>query len=371
MEEYRKDADRYPTSKNARISSYIKPLQRPLSELMQPYTRPISSILPEERSIETSLLFDDIEIEAHYDRFRDWEGSMSKDKIRNWLNQFEAILDQNIAHLLLSEFQFFSKSDIESACHRLQDKMLDSLIAKETLGQAFHSAPSPAEKTEANFRKWLRNKVVRYARLPSPADTSVESQDRLWGVYERAALTKTNVSSGKKIRPLQEYFEASSGEPETYAFVFMDYTNGSGEQLRKCFRAIHKLLNNYPTWQYSIFVFMYIVQSESFSIENIEVRPENSETLYYEPMLHYKSPAIMEKLGQHKITEAEYDEFVQKYSLRASGKAALGYRQSGSLTCHHYSCPNNTLPFFHSSNNNWLPLFPKSQTPRGANYKRK
>lgn len=351
---------------------YIEKLQREnWYDLTASYREPLSSILPLFREVEHCLLFNEIDIEAHYDRLRDWEGSISKKKIQDWLNQFEPILDQNIAYLLLSKFQFFSKSDIEVACRSLQDKMLDSLLDKETLQQAFHSAPSPAEKTEANFRKWLRNKVVRYARLPTPADTSVESQDRLWGVYERAALTKNNVSSGKKFKPLKEYFEASSGEPETSAFVFMDYTNGSGEQLRKCLREIHKLLKKYPKWQNYIFVFIYVVQSEYFDIENIELRPQNSETLYYEPMLHYKSLAIMEMLEQNKITEAEYDRFVEKYCLRASGKADLGYGQSGSLTCHHYSCPNNTLPFFHSSKNDWLPLFSKSQTPRGAKYKGK
>lgn len=365
------NADRERKARNKDLVNGIQQLRRKFADIVQPYTRPISSILPEERRVEASLLFDEIGIEAHYDRFKQWEGSMSKKKIRDWLTQFESTLDQNIAHLLLSHFQFFSKSDIEVACRRLQDKMLDSLVDKETLRQAFHSASKPHKKTEANFREWLRNKIIRYARLPSPADTSVESQDRLWGVYERAALTATSAPSGKKLRPLQEYFEASSGEPETSAFVFMDYTNGSGEQLRKCLREINKLLNNYPKWQNSIFVFMYVVQSESFRLEEIKLRPQNSETLYYAPMLDYKSTEIMEMLGQDKITEAEYDEFIEKYCLRASGKTALGYRQSASLTCHHYSCPNNTLPFFHSSNNDWLPLFPKSQTPGGANYKRK
>jgi len=49
----------------------------------------------------------------------------------------------------------------------------------------------------------------------------------------------------------------------------------------------------------------------------------------------------------------------------------MGYKNSAALTCHHYSCPNNTLPFFWKNSQNWNGLFWGSQTSRGANYQRK
>jgi hypothetical protein len=99
----------------ASITNEINLLRRKLSYIVNPYRRPLSSILPEEREVEISPLFDDIDIEACYERFDSWDGSLSKKKIRDWINQFEATLDQNIAYLLLSKFQFFSKTHIESA----------------------------------------------------------------------------------------------------------------------------------------------------------------------------------------------------------------------------------------------------------------
>jgi len=81
------------------------------------------------------------------------------------------------------------------------------------------------------------------------------------------------------------------------------------------------------------------------------------------------SPEIIELLASHKISADEYDAFIEKYCLRASGKPSVGYRESGALTCHHYSCPNNTLPFFHKSSQNWEPLFRNSQTPSATRYK--
>jgi hypothetical protein len=353
------------------VGAEINQLQRTLELIVQPYQRPIASILPEERRLEISLLFDDTDIEDCYDRFSSWEGSLSKQKVRDWLNQFETNLDKNIAYLLISKFQFFSKNDIEAATQNLQSKLINFLLDKEHLREAFYSDPKAPIKNEAELQKWLRNKVIRYARLPSPPNTSVESQDRLWGTYERSALTGTSAPDGKKLRPLKEYFESTSGNPETSVFVFMDYTNGSGNQLGKCIKQINKLIQDYPIWQDSIFIFMYIVQSESFSLGTIESVPANSQTLFSDKMLYYKDPEIRELMAANQITEAEYDAFIEKYCLRSSGKPAVGYRQSGSLTCHHYSCPNNTLPFFHKPAKNWTPLFRNSQTPSATSYKRK
>lgn len=204
------------------IANEIKQLQRKLGEIVKPYQRPISSILPEERQVETSLLFDDIEIEGCRERFSTWTGSISTKKIRVWINQFETTLEQNIAYLLLSKFQFFSKTDIESASQNLQKKLLDLLLTKESLWKAFRDDPKVALKdNEAEFKKWLRNKIIRYAALPSPPNTSVESQYQLWGIYERSALTATSVPDGKKIRPLSEYFQAGTGNHETSVFVLI------------------------------------------------------------------------------------------------------------------------------------------------------
>lgn len=353
------------------IATEIKQLQGQLGEILEPYERPISAILPAARPVEDCLLFDDIEIEACYDRFSSWEGSISKKTIRDWLNQFETTLEQNIAYLLLSKLQFFSKSDIESATRSLQEKLLSLLVAKDSLWQAFRLDPKVDLKdNEAEFKKWLRNKVIRYAAFPSPRDTSVESQSQLWGIYERAALTETNVPDGKKIRPLIEYFQSGTGNPETSVFVFMDYTNGSGNQLAKCIREINNLLEEYPAYRQSLFIFMYVVQAESFNFASIKNAPENSQTISYDRMLGYKSQEIMKLIASHQISELEYDSFIEKYSLRASGKSSAGYRDSGALTCHHYSCPNNTLPFFHKPGDNWQPLFRNSQTPGGVRYKK-
>ena len=372
MEDDRKKANHSSQSKSDRIKKYIHSLQISLSDITQPYSRPLSSILPEERQVEVSLLFDDREIGACYDRFSSWEGSLSKNKIWDWINQFETILDRNIAYLLLSKLQFLSKNDIESATRILQEKLLDLLLAKENLWKAFHDDLKVGLKdSEAEFKKWLRNKIIRYAALPSPPNTSVESQYRLWGTYERSALTATSVPDGKKIRPLSEYFQAGTGNHETSVFVFMDYTNGSGTQLAKCTREINNLLKQYPEYQHSLFIFMYVVQATSFNLATIELAPKNTEIIYYEPMLSYKSQAIMETLSRHQISESEYNDFIGKYCPRTSGESVAGYRDSGALTCHYYSCPNNTLPFFHKPSKSWEPLFRNSQTPSATRYRQK
>ncbi|MCT7963470.1 hypothetical protein NG791_22600 [Laspinema sp. D1] len=361
----------YPTINHQIIVNELKQIQRKIGEILEPYERPIAAILPEERQIEHSLLFDNIEIEALNQKiYNIWDGSLNS-PIRDWLNQFETTLEKNIAYLLLSKFQFFSKSDIEFATGQLQNKLLDLLLTKESLWEGFRQDPKITLKDdEAEFKKWLRNKIIRYAAFPSPPDTSVESQYKLWAIYERVALTATNVPDGKKIKPLLEYFQSGTANPETSVFVFMDYTNGSGNQLAKCMREINNLLNQYPAYRPSFFIFMYVVESQFFNFANLKNAPQNSQTLSYEQMLGYKSKKIMELLASHKISELEYDSFIEKYCLRASGKSSAGYRDSGALTCHHYSCPNNTLPFFHKPSNNWKPIVRNSQTSGGVSYKK-
>lgn len=67
-----------PEIKQYEISNDIKLFQRKLSDLIKPYSRPLSSIVPEERQLEQSLLFNGVDIDAYYDRLSAWEGSISK-----------------------------------------------------------------------------------------------------------------------------------------------------------------------------------------------------------------------------------------------------------------------------------------------------
>lgn len=341
-------------------------LEKKLDEITSPFKISIYSILPPKRQIDSEKIFDDID--ALYDRFSSWEGTISKKLIQNWLNQFETTLDKNIAYLLLNKFQFFSKNDTESATLTLYEKLINTLKEKDNLRILFDQDAKANVKTEAEMEKWLRHRVIRYTRFPSPPKTSVESQDRLWGLYERIVLTETSCPDGRKFDSLESHFKKAN--LETDVFVFMDYTNGSGNQLKKCIGEINKLLDQYPEYKQSFFVFLYIVQSELFSFDNINA-PINSKTIFYEKMFYYKDAKIMQLLENHEITETEYDTFIKKYCSRSSGKAETGYHQSGSLTCHYYSCPNNTLPFFHEDKNNWIPLFPNSQTPSATRYKTK
>jgi hypothetical protein len=49
----------------------------------------------------------------------------------------------------------------------------------------------------------------------------------------------------------------------------MDYINGTGGQLSKCVPLIDRLLEQYPKWKKSYFIFMYIAQSKIIKKENI------------------------------------------------------------------------------------------------------
>jgi hypothetical protein len=108
----------------------------------------------------------------------------------------------------LKEVQFLSEDSIKSAVKNLRDKLQDFLIEQEQLSQAFHSLENPPTKSEVHFKRWLRNKVIRYG-LPQPQTTGVESQHGLWDYYEIHALTgsETACPAASKPRLLKDYFE--------------------------------------------------------------------------------------------------------------------------------------------------------------------
>ncbi|MBD2413810.1 hypothetical protein FACHB389_19895 [Nostoc calcicola FACHB-389] len=370
-----KDSNDFLNLDKKSIANEIQLLRRKLLEIITPYRKPVSSILPERRDVDEKEIYDIYHIDAIAEKLRDAPGNISTNTIREWLNQFDTLIEKNIAYLLLTEIQFFSEYSIKLAVRNLRDKLLDFLIEQEHLSGVFHSLENPATKTEIQFKRWLRNKVIRYAWLPQPQTTGVESQHGLWDYYEIHALTgsETSCPPASKPRLLKDYFEnpwyndPENLKPENTVFVFMDYINGTGRQLSKCVSLINDLLEQSPQWKKSFFIFMYIAQSKVFNKENVSLSAETWQTIYHEPVFSYKDSKILQILSSHKISEIEYENFVNKYCQR-TGSTSLGYLDSGSLTCFYRSCPNNTLTFFWKSSADWTAIFDHSQTPNATRY---
>jgi hypothetical protein len=351
------------------LSEYFNHSQDDWFNLTKAFREPISSILPPIREIDEKELYDIYTIDEICNKFRGVPGGISPSKVQDWLSQFDSCLEKNLAYLLLQNIQFLSEDRVRAAAINLRDQLLNSLIEVESLVNQFHSTSKPSNKSELNFKRWLRNNIIRYAWLPHSHKSNPDSQSRLWGYYKTNALKGRNTGCPNVGKPmtLKEYFEDSFYNPENSLFVFMDYTNGSGKQLQDSLTELDKLLNEYPVWQNSIFVFVYVVQSTTFRGENISSNAK-WRTVFYEPMLSYKDEKIIQAIQKYGVSESEYKDFVKKYCLRA-GSTSAGYLDSGSLTCHHYSCPNNTLDFFHSTKRGWRKLFDSSQTSGATRYK--
>lgn len=351
------------------ISEYLSHSQDDWFDLTETLREPISSILPPVRVIDEKELYDRFTIDEICNKFRGVPGGISVSKVENWLSQFGSYLEKNLAYFLLLNIQFLSEDRIRSAVSILRDQLLELLIKDEGLKSQFHSDPREFNKSELNFKRWLRNNVIRYALFPHSHKSNPESQNLLWTYYETNALMghETGCPTVNKPKILKEYFEDSYYKPEKSVCVFMDYTNGSGRQLQDSLTELDKLLEHYREWENTLFVYMYVVQSTNFRRENIRSNA-NWRTIFYEPMLHYKDERIMQILRKYSVSELEYDNFVCKYCLLA-GSTSAGYRDSGSLTCHHYSCPNNTLDFFHLNRGGWRNLFDSSQTSGATRYK--
>ena len=351
------------------LSEYFNHSQDDWFNLTQAFREPISSILSLVREIDEKELYDRFAIDDICNKFRSVPGGISVSKVENWLGQFNSCLEKNLAYLLLQNIQFLSEDRIRAAVRISRDHLLELLTEDESLKRQFHSDPREFDKSELNFKRWLRNNIIRYALFPHSHKSNPESQNLLWTYYETNALMghETSCPTVSKPKILKEYFEDSYYKPEKSVCVFMDYTNGSGRQLQDSLTELDKLLEKYPAWQNTLFVYMYVVQSTNFRRENI-FSSANWRTIFYEPMLSYKDERIMQVIQEYSVSELEYDNFVHKYCLLA-GSTSAGYRDSGSLTCHHYSCPNNTLDFFHSTKAGWRNLFDSSQTSGATRYK--
>ncbi|MEP0921212.1 hypothetical protein [Leptolyngbya sp. ST-U4] len=357
------------SSNNNSKSSRSQRSRKTLSSITARCRKPLSAILPRRKDIVLKEIYTSSDIDSLCIKLKDLAGNFSSTSVKEWVAQFEPFIDRNIAFLLLDLVQGFSELEIRTfATRKLQDLLYDYLMNQEHIYAAFIS--SGEAPNEVNFRRWLRNKVITYAQLPQPQDSSVESQFLLWSLYETSVLQGRDAScnSVRKLRELDEFFSSSKQDPKTSALVFMDYTNATGNQLSKCLKVIDRKLDKYPKWREATYVFMYIVEMDNIDVlKSFQVK--SSTTLFFSRMLHYQESQILAKLAEYGVSEEEYNEFVLKY-CRRSGEEATGYKNSGALTCHHYSCPNNTLPFFWKNNDNWKGIFYGSQTSRAANYRK-
>lgn len=355
------------------IADYINKNEEKIEWLIQQYYPPISSFFPPERRIETELIYANADLSSLADKFSDYIFPISTRDIEDWISQFETTLHKNIAFLLLKKIQFLSRSKVIEGCVNLRSQLLNLLRSWHPIQSAFKANTSTIPE-ETALDSWIENHVIHYAHLPlGKGNTSQtrmqQTYELLWDVYKKTSIQHCHTV--RRFEPLDFHFTQSKKNIDATAFVFMDFTNASGDTLTRNVEAINKLINGLDesrrkAWREALYVFMYIVESKNFDKTKLKEVLPNSFTISAEEMLAYNDTSVINFLSENEILEDEYQAFVKKYCMLFGNR---GYNNEGFLTCHYYSCPNNTLPFLYKEKpGRWKRLFQNSQIPRAGTY---
>lgn len=356
--------------KQQTIADYIDEKCEKIGDLIRKYHPPISTFIPTARKVETEEIYTDDDIRSLSDKFSDFIFPISTQDIKKWLSQFETFKDKNIAYILLKKMQFLSRNKVIEGCRTLRYHLMNFLKNHPALKEAFYTHNPSLRHNDSAFESWLENHCIHYSNLPSGKGNTSQTRmqktyEVLWDIYKSKAVQHCHQT--RRFEPIEFHFSNSKKDADKTVFVFMDFTNASGDTLvDKNAKAIRKTLKEFSKWENSWFVFLYIVESRKFQKEKLQALLPNSTTLFAEEMLSYDEPSVIAFLENHEISQEEYEAFIDKYCSLFGEK---GYKDQGFLTVHYYSCPNNTLPFFYKEiPGKWIRLFQPSQIPRAGRY---
>lgn len=252
-----------------------------------------------------------------------FKGDVSRSKMENWLNQFKAE-HRPIIKTLVQNFRYYTYQDIFDLLRQLYEKLTNELeIDCQTTW--FIPTGIVAKSGDAIAYFFRRNNGI-------PEESFIRIND----------LSEIRVAD----RP---------------TVVFLDDFIGSGQEaLYVATESAEPIKSLFPD---SRFVFAAIVGfSEGISrlqeaniVEVCVVEEHDSSTKPFSPDT---------KIFTNPIDRENAEVVVREYCSALKPKTPLGYGSSQGLIGFFFGTPNNTLPIFWSSKNQWEPLLPHGESIR-------
>lgn len=255
-----------------------------------------------------------------------FEGDLTDDEYKKWINQFEDY-EQVYINKLVSRFNYFSLRRVQECLKQLYGQIIEEVGSIDNI-------------------------------LFVPVGYVVKSGSVVAYFFKKINSLRENFFC-----PYSELNEKSLKNIK--ALVFIDDYIGSGQQSINVFRDLNEklsVLDLNPKLIYATIV--------GFS-EGVSLIKEKTRFI---PITSYKySSADLpfhedSTFFENKEEREDAMKIVKKYGENLYPKFPLGYKGNSGLFSFFYSTPNNTLPIFWSSQNHWNPLLTRGDDFRDPEF---
>ena len=264
--------------------------------------------------------------------------------VRRWLNQFDSFEDQRMMFKILSRTRFYDETLMRKKMREMMGIVERGMQAERIIGR----------------------ERARRGILVSTLDSSIAKGGY---AYCRLFTDEHNILQSNAM-PLGIQMEQAFNEDRSQRLLLIDDFAGSGEALVKGLDRAKPVLR--LAKEKGIRVMLCAVVGFTHAREHIEqylaeedldVEIHFCDTLSSEDQVFSKTstifPEIAERTRAKEVVEGKWEQ--------TRGISPMGYGNTQAAVVFFGSCPNNTLPIFWASTENWTPLFRRQSSSIEAN----
>ena len=305
-------------------------------------TREILQTLPELRAAEEVRLEEEDavvqpeEIVGLLEGWGTYKGqAITEDRVRSWLRQFGATVNQRLAFTLLQGVKFYSTG-----------------LVREKLREA-HSIVVRGTRSRVSGERVRRDILVSH--LGGVGKSSAQ--------YARLYADENRIAKDNVVSP--ENIPAALKSKHCQSLVFVDDFIGTGKTAR---RSIREIVENFGPEIESSPVSVHVIALTGFNrgsrlVENtLADIAESWELNICDPIDESQGPFAEGSTIFVDVEERERARrLIEECGRRSLPKTPLGFGDCAALVVFDSSCPNNSLPvLWASESETWLPLFRRS-----------
>jgi len=265
--------------------------------------------------------------------------SITEDKVRAWLNQFDENSDQRLMFRILENLKFYTKDNI-----RTKMKEAQGIIIRGGVSVRKYETEKQRKRSDIliSYLDAVGKSGAEYAKLFAD-----ENEIYYGNVIERSKLNQV-LKDEKKIQQIK-------------ALVFLDDFIGTGGSACKYFQELvdecGDLLRNtsFKIFLIAISGFQEAQASVEHRLSDLNLIAkvhicdplDESAKVFSDKSRVFTNP---DNLARAKFIAYQYGSNLVKFN-------PLGYGTCEAIVVFAESCPNNTLPILWSDSKDWIPLF--------------
>jgi hypothetical protein len=255
-----------------------------------------------------------------------FDNSIDIAEYEKWKNQFQAE-DIPFIEILVNNIKYFSLKRTDESIKKLYDKVVSEVVSIENV-------------------------------LFVPVGYVVKS-----GSVVAYSFRKSNQIHESKFIP---YTDLNSNNLKSIShLVFIDDFIGTGNQCIDVWRDLITKLKQFNASPKLVYATLVATQNGKKEVEEKTTFKVLASNLYENKDIPFHQDS---KIFKDDISKEKAKKIVTKYGANLYPKYPLGYKDNSLLIGFYYSTPNNTLPIFWSSNNNWKALLTKGDDFRDPQF---